>query len=155
MVVHASRENFAWTAVTFPREGYVWYSLKDPRVLQSSVFWLSNGGRHYPPWNGRHVNVMGVEDATAYFHYGLAESAKKNPATRRGYATAFTLRRTVPLTVNYIMGVAAIPRGFQKVKAIQPMKDRIVLISSEGHRVETPVDTAHLTRNASGSESAA
>jgi len=38
----------AWTAVTFPAERYVWFALKDPRVLRHTVFWLSNGGRHYP-----------------------------------------------------------------------------------------------------------
>src|SRR5690606_20883803 len=39
----------AWTAVTLPEEGYVWFTLKDPRVLRQTVLWISNGGRHYPP----------------------------------------------------------------------------------------------------------
>lgn len=139
MVVHAAREDFAWTAVAFPEEGYVWYSLKDPRVLQSTVFWLSNGGRHYPPWNGRHVNVMGLEDVTSYFHTGLAESARNNSLNRKGFQTAIILRKNKPLTVNCIMGVAAIPRRFQKVKAIRPEKNFISILSSSGQTVRTPV----------------
>lgn len=144
MVVHAAREDFAWTAVAFPEKGYVWYSLKDPRVLQSSVFWLSNGGRHYPPWNGRHVNVLGLEDVTSYFHYGLAESARKNPVNRKGFATAINLHKKASLCVNYIMGVAAIPREFQRVKTIRREKDSISLISSSGQVVRTPVDVNFL-----------
>ena len=60
MLVSDAKAPFAWTAVTFPKERYVWFALKDPRVLRETVFWLSNGGRHYPPWNGRHVNVHGA-----------------------------------------------------------------------------------------------
>ena len=65
--------------MTFPAERFVWFALKDPRILRKTVLWISNGGRHYPPWNGRHINVMGLEEVTAYFHLGLADSARKNP----------------------------------------------------------------------------
>ena len=87
MVVHEATPDFAWTAVTFPAQRYVWFALKDPRVLRSTVLWHSNGGRHYPPWNGRHVNVLGMEDVTTYFHFGLAESARPNSISRRGFPT--------------------------------------------------------------------
>lgn len=110
MITHEVSPDFAWTAVTFPSEHYVWFALKDPRVLRSTVLWISNGGRHYPPWNGRHVSVMGLEDVTSYFHLGLAESARPNPVSKRGIATYLTLKANTPLTVNYIMGVAATPR---------------------------------------------
>ena len=74
MIVSDVKEPFAWTAVTFLEEGYVWFALKDPRVLRETVFWFSNGGRHYPPWNGRHINVLGLEEVCSNFHPGLAES---------------------------------------------------------------------------------
>jgi len=61
---------FAWNAVTFPAQRYVWFSLRDPRVLRHTIFWISNGGRHYAPWNGRHTGVLGLEDITSYFHMG-------------------------------------------------------------------------------------
>jgi hypothetical protein len=133
---------FAWTAVTFPAEGYVWFALKDPRVLRQTVFWLSNGGRHYPPWNGRHVNVLGLEEVTSYFHYGLAESVKKNPLATAGHATSLTLDPNQPLTVNYIMAVAPISKGFDRVAEILPAADgqSVQLVSQSGRKVRVPID---------------
>lgn len=144
MIVHETRRNLAWTAVAFPDQGYVWFSLKDPSILRNTVFWISNGGRHYAPWNGRHVNVMGVEDVTSYFHYGLAESAKPNPISRQGMATSISLTPKTPLVVNYIMGVAAIPRDFHSVGTIRRDRDAILLTSPSGRSIRTRVDTSFL-----------
>jgi hypothetical protein len=142
MLTGDGRQPFAWTAVTFPAEGYVWFALKDPRVLRQTVFWLSNGGRHYPPWNGRHVNVLGLEEVTSYFHYGLAESVKKNPLTTVGRATSFTLNPNQPLTINYIMAVAPIPKDFDHVAEVLPAADgqAVQLVSRSGHKVRALVD---------------
>ena len=148
MFVHQERPDFAWTAVAFPDQGYVWYALKDPRVLQSTIFWISNGGRPYPPWNGRHRSVMGIEDVTSYFHYGLAESAEENVVTRAGYATSVKLDPNIPLVVNYIMGVAEIPPHFSSVASIETSDNSITLISPIGDRIETPVDISHLYKTA-------
>lgn len=144
MVVHAARGKLAWTAVTFPDEGYVWFSLKDPHVLQSMVMWISNGGRHYAPWNGRHVNVIGLEDVTSFFHYGLAESARKNSVNREGFATSLSLNPHSPLVVNYIMAVAAIPRDFEIVKTIRSDPGSIFLTSPSRRTVRVKVDTDFL-----------
>lgn len=144
MVAHWDKIDFAWTAVTFPEEGYVWFSLKDPRILQSTVFWISNGGRHYPPWNSRHVNVMGIEDVTSYFHLGLGASCRPNPWNRRGYSTALSLDSKEPLAVSYIMGVAKIPPHFLRVKKILPGENGITLISNAGQKVKTEIDLSFL-----------
>jgi hypothetical protein len=108
------------------------------------VMWISNGGRHYAPWNGRHVNVMGLEDVTSYFHLGLAESARPNPVSRRGIATHLTLKSGSPLTVNYIMGVAAIPAKWGRVKTITPDSKGVVLQSDQGRSVHAPLDLGFL-----------
>jgi len=136
------RQSLAWTAATFPEEGYVWFALKDPRVLRQTVFWLSNGGRHYAPWNGRHVNVLGLEEVTAYFHYGLAESAKRNPLSTRGFPTSHRFDRETPLVVNYLMAVAAIPKRFDRVAAMVPAADRraVRLVACSGSAVQVPLD---------------
>lgn len=144
MLVHESEPDFAWTAVTFPKEHFVWFSLKDPRVLRSTVLWISNGGRHYPPWNGRHLGVMGIEDVTSYFHHGLAKSARGNPVNRAGFPTCVKLKKTLPLTINYIMGVAAIPAGFGGVRTIHRESGGIVLSSPEGKHIKTTVNTEFL-----------
>jgi hypothetical protein len=138
---------FGWTAVTFESQRYVWFSLKDPRVLASTVLWHSNGGRHYPPWNGRHRGVLGLEDVTSYFHCGLAESASPNPVSKQGIPTCVTLSKTAPLVINLILGVAAIPSGFDIVKSIEPTKDGVRLTSRSGKSVTSRVDLGFLTND--------
>ena len=141
MVVNDPKVPFAWTAVAFPQQRYVWFALKDPRLLPETVFWLSNGGRHYPPWNGRHVNVMGLEDVCSCFHSGLAESVRPNPISAKGFPTCLTLNPRKPLAIPYIMGVAAIPRGFDRVTSIEAARNgqAIRLTSASDKRAEASV----------------
>jgi hypothetical protein len=144
MLVSDPRARLAWTAVTFPREGYAWFALRDPRVLASTVLWHSNGGRHYAPWSGRHVGVLGLEDVTACFHYGLAESAGPNPVAARGFRTCAVLRRDRPLVVPYVMAVALVPRGFDRVCAIRPAAGGVTLRADSGREVAVPLDVGFL-----------
>jgi len=137
---------FAWTAVTFPEQGHVWFALKDPRVLRQTLFWISNGGRHYAPWNGRHINAMGLEEVTSYFHPSLAESIRANPIASAGYPTSVVLNPKQPLTVNYIMTAIRIPKGFDRVAAINGYADGrgVTLVSSSGKKVRTSLDLKFL-----------
>ena len=146
MLLGDDRQSFSWTAVTFPAEGYVWFSLKDPRVLRHTLFWMSNRGRHYPPWNGRHANMMGVEEVTSYFHYGLAESAKPNHLSDKDHATSYHLSPKQSLTVNAIMAVAPIQKGFDHVAKIIPAADArsVCLIARSGDRIRASLDLAFL-----------
>ncbi len=132
---------FAWIAVTFPAEGYVWFALKDPRVLRQTLLWHSNGGRHYAPWNGRHLNVLGIEDLTSFFHYGLAQSARRNRLTGLGLQTSLNLKPKRPLAVNYVMAVAVVPHGFNDTKRIEPTRNGqgVKLISSAGKSATVPL----------------
>jgi hypothetical protein len=143
LVAHPSVK-IGWNAVAFPEEGYVWFALRDPRVLASTVLWISNGGRHYAPWNGRHVNVMGVEDVTAWFHYGLAESAEPNPISSLGYATNRVLHASEPLSVRYVMGLAPIGKRFERVADIQMGDNAVMLVGEAGESVKAPVDVKFL-----------
>ncbi|HEV7927760.1 MAG TPA: hypothetical protein VGR14_20590, partial [Verrucomicrobiae bacterium] len=101
---------------------------------------------HYPPWNGRHVSVLGLEEVTSYFHLGLAESAQPNAISAKGYPTCLHLDARKPLAVNYIMGVAKIPAGFDRVVSIQalPGNQAIALCSASGKRIETALDLTFL-----------
>jgi hypothetical protein len=157
MIVSDPDLPLAWTAVVFPKERFLWFSLKDPRVLAGTILWISNGGRHYPPWSGRHVGVLGLEEVTAYFHYGLEESARPNPFSRKGHPTSFRLNPNVPLAVRVVMGVAAIPSGFGAVSSIETFrgakshsKDRnatgtgIEIQSGNRKRVRVPLDVDFL-----------
>ena len=144
MIAHRAAPDFAWTAVAFPKQRYVWFALKDPRVLRSTVLWISNGGRHYAPWSGRHTGVMGLEDVTSLFHYGIAASAEANAFSKRGIATCVELKPFAPLVVNYIMGVAAIPAGWGPVRSISRVAGGVTLKATGGREVFAPVDVDYL-----------
>lgn len=128
----------AWTTATFAEGGYLWFSLKDPAVLNSTVFWMENHGRHAHPWNGRN-NCLGLEDVTAHFADGLAASMKDNALTKEGAATTVELSAEKPTAVNYIQGVVKIPAGFENVKSAEFAPGEVTFISTTGQRVTAPV----------------
>ncbi len=140
------RLSMAWTAVSYPEHGYVWFGLKDPKVLAATLMWMSNGGRHYSPWNGRHVNVMGLEEVTSFFHVGLKESLAKNCLSVKGVPTALPLSPQKPTTVNYIMGCVPTPKGFDRVKSIRANRagNSITITSENGKNVQTAVNIGFL-----------
>lgn len=150
MVSTRQHSRFAWTAVTFTDAGYLWFSLKNPSVLRSTVIWCSNGGRHYAPWNGRHRGIVGLEDVTAYFHLGLAASARPNPISRRGIPTWRRFTPQTPFAVNYIMGVVAVPKHFARVVKVLPRANGIVFLDQAGRSVEHPVQLDFIDRRESG-----
>jgi hypothetical protein len=137
---------FAWTALVVPEENYVWFSLKDPAVLRSTVMWMSNGGRHYPPWNGRHRRAIGLEGVTSWFHYGLAESVASNPMQDAGFPPYVQLRADNPFTINYITAVAKIPPGFDIVSKIHASDDAnsVTLTSQSGQSVTAGINLPFL-----------
>jgi len=126
--------SLAWSAVTFPESGFVWFALRNPRLLASTVIWFSNGGRHFAPWNGRHVNVLGMEDVTAFFHVGLAASCRSNQLNQSGIPTVLNPDTGGKLSIPYIQGVARIPPGFDSVVTIdqQQNSDNVVLTAESG-----------------------
>jgi len=141
MITSSPRRDFAWVAVTFPDEGYVWYALKDPSILTQTVFWLSNGGRYYAPWDGRHENVLGIAAVPSYFHYVLAESVEETPISAAGFPTFRNLRADQPLDVRYIFGVVECETGFGRVDSIETSGENDVTIRDEdGNELDTSVN---------------
>lgn len=128
----------AWTAATRTDESWLWFSLKDPAVLNSTVMWIENRGRHGVPWNGRN-NCLGLEDVTAFFADGLPASAQPNVLTKEGVATAIELRADRPTVVNYIQGVAKVPAVFDVVKTAEFKPGEVTFVSASGQRVTVPV----------------
>ncbi|MBS0263741.1 MAG: hypothetical protein JSS02_17500 [Planctomycetes bacterium] len=128
----------AWTTATNADEGYLWFSLKDPDVLQSTVFWIENHGRHANPWNGRN-NCLGLEDVTSHFADGLGASVADNVLTRAGAQTAVEIKAGSPFVVNYIQGVVKIPRDFDVVESVQFGAGEVTFVSAAGARVKAAV----------------
>ncbi|NQU43524.1 hypothetical protein HQ520_09570 [bacterium] len=134
--------DIAWSSVTFSEEGHVWFTLRNPKDFPSTLLWMSNAGRHYAPWNGRHFNIMGIEDMTGFFHFGLAASSRDNLLTRHGIPTAHRPDEG-NLSLPYIQGVALVEPGFDRVASIDVEDDdTIVLIAESGVRAKAPCRAA-------------
>ncbi len=128
----------AWVAAVVPDQRYLWFSLRDPEVLPSTVFWIENHGRHGSPWNGRN-RCLGLEDVCAYFADGLAASTRPNVLNRAGVRTAVELSGERPTAVNYIQGAARIPADFDAVSRAEFAPGSVTFISPHGARVQVPV----------------
>ena len=128
----------AWTTATFQSRGYLWFALKDAAILNSTVLWMENRGRHGAPWNGRN-NCLGIEDVTAFFADGLAASRAGNALSREGVMTTVNLPIGKPTAVNYIQGVAKIPSGFENVLTVEFEPGMVTFVSVTGQRISTPV----------------
>ena len=76
----------------------------------------------------------------------MAESVKANDLSRKGYPTQVKLSTKKPFVVNYIMGMCAIPAGFDEVKKIVPGKKpgTVELTAVSGKRAVAKVDSTFL-----------
>lgn len=128
----------AWTTATNTEQGYLWFSLKDPAVLASTVMWIENHGRYGSPWKGRN-RCLGLEDVTAFFADGLVPSVRPNLLNDAGVPTFVELSKDHPTAVNYIQGVAKIPAGFDVVQRIQFAPGKATFVSQSGKQVTVPV----------------
>ncbi|HUU58831.1 MAG TPA: hypothetical protein VMZ50_04760 [Phycisphaerae bacterium] len=133
----------AWTTATVDELGYLWFSLKDPAVLPTTILWISNRGRHMPPWNGRN-RCLGLEDVCGFFAMGLAASTRSNALSRQGVGTSVRLSPKAPAAINYIEGVVRIPRGFRKVRAASFAPGKVTFTSVTGKKVTARVNHAFL-----------
>ena len=128
----------AWVTAAIPSRGYLWFALKDPDVLNSTILWLENRGRHGRPWHGRN-QCVGIEDVTACFADGLAASLSANPLSREGVATSLPLHAGQATEIRYIQGVAAIPPDFDVVQSVEFGPGTVTFRSAAGPCVTAAV----------------
>lgn len=133
--VEAHGHALGWTAVTRPKEGDLFLSLRNPRILPMTMLWHSNGGRDYPPWSSRHFGCLGVEEGAAENMLSLSTEAD---LTGPG---ALTLGGDVE--VRHVIGAIAWPTG-EPVGSID-LDDHAVTIAGEGGAVRrVPLNVAFL-----------
>lgn len=133
----------AWTTAVYPKRGFLWFALKDPRTLPATVFWMENYGRHAAPWSGRNC-CIGLEDVCGYLAEGLVPSTKKNPASEAGFPTTVTLSPKRPHMVNYIQGVVSVPFRFDRVKRVLFTEGRVTFESESAKTAEAAVQWSFL-----------
>lgn len=138
--VVAEKGKPAWSAAVNSEEGYVWFSLRDPALLPSTILWIENAGRHRAPWNGRNSS-LGIEDVCAYFDTGSASSRKENPFSKRGIATVHAFQKNRPDTISYLQGAVRTPAGFTHVRTVRCEDGRLTLADAAGKEVSCAVRT--------------
>jgi hypothetical protein len=145
MIAHVSattEQPFAWSAAVFGN--YVWMSLKNQADFPSTILWISNGGRTAPPWKGRHLGRMGIEDVCSHFAEGVDRS-RLNLLEKQGVATTRSFRKDSTVTLRTIQAVAPVPKGFGAVLSIVPQGENAVILTDEaGTQVTAAIDWAYL-----------
>lgn len=103
--VEAPGSALGWTAVTRPKEGDLYLSLRHPRHVPMTMLWQSNGGRDYAPWSGRHTGCLGVEEGAAAHMLGVSgEAALAGPG-------ALLLDPFGSAEMRHVIGAIAWPGG--------------------------------------------
>lgn len=140
MLVEAEASKLGWSSVVRSGERDVALMLKDPAVLPMTMLWFSNGGRRYAPWNGRHRNVLGVEDACAWSVLGHRASIEPNPLNQTGIPTAIRLDPHGSVDIRHIIGAAPLPNDVDAVTAIRVEDQSLVLDTGDAHSLTLPFD---------------
>lgn len=139
LFINDPSKDFTYTAVSFPEEGYLYFQLKNPKVFSNTFFWMSNGGRHYAPWNGRVSSVIGLEEISAFFHYGIKESIDNNFLQEYGSKTFIELQKDKSYEFKIIIGLVSIDKNFIGVENIIRKNDRYISIKGKnGKTTDVP-----------------
>jgi hypothetical protein len=133
-----------WAAALRPDKRDLFLSLKNPKDYPITMMWFSNGGRDYPPWNGRHRGVLGLEEGRTYAGHGHRASIADNAWSRRGVITALTLDPNGEVEVRNVIGGAAIPTGWSKIISVVAEPSRLTIVDRDGGSLSAPFDAAFL-----------
>ena len=144
MFISDASLRFSYLTVTNPEKDYVYFQIKNPRTFQSTMLWISNGGRHMEPWNGRTFGCMGAEDMTSYFFSGSEESAKENMVNREGYKTFLEFAPDNKYSFRIITGVAKTPKGFTGVKDVTESEKGIIIEGENGEIIDVPMNLSFI-----------
>lgn len=118
--------------------GFVFFAVKDAGLLPQTSLWMSNGGRDYPPWDGRHRAVLGIEESCSLFGDGRLAAAAPNRLSAEGYRTAVPLGGEV--AVRYALGAVPLPEGWSEVAEILFAEAALTLVDVSGARLALPFD---------------
>jgi hypothetical protein len=129
-----------WTVVARRPQNDVFISLKNAAELPFTFLWVSNGGRDYRPWDGRHIGVLGVEDARAFGGYGHRASMAPNEFSDAGIPTALSLDPQGEVQIRNVIGGLPLPDGWTSVADIRTTPDTLTLVGAGGQSVSYPFD---------------
>jgi hypothetical protein len=148
MLVEAPASPLGWTTALREDQRDLLIVLKRPSLLPVTLLWFSNGGRDYAPWNGRHVGVLGIEDARTYSLYGHRASIEPNPLTEAGVPTSFALTPDGEVEIRHVIGALPAPYGWQGTRSIAASAGRLEVSSAGGDRLNLAFDDGFLAAQA-------
>lgn len=144
LVIMAERPTarLGWTAALAQQDGFLFFSIKDATVLPETLLWMSNGGRNYAPWLGRHKHVLGIEEVATSCHNNgtFASAIERSPD---GLPQGLTLSPGKVSTINYAFGAIAPPSGWTKVSDIEINAGHLVLVDVSGETRSVPFHGTH------------
>lgn len=133
----------AWAAVYYPQANFIWFALKNPEILTTTVLWMENRGRHTYPWNGR-TRCLGVEDNCVAMGDDEFNTELRSELDNGGICYEHILNREKKLSINYIQGVQKVPPEYGEVMDIVFEEGGITVISQSGMRIDITVDWKYL-----------
>ncbi|MGL5009567.1 MAG: hypothetical protein ACRC6I_06760 [Paracoccaceae bacterium] len=140
IAVEAPGHALGWTAVA-RAEGDLFLSLRRADLLPLTMFWHSNGGRHYAPWSSRHKGVLGVEEGVGLNLLGLSSSAQPDPLTAAGQPVALPLGGVVE--VRHVIGAVHWPTA-EAVSSIAIADGMVTITGVAGGSRKVPFDADFL-----------
>ena len=137
MFISDQKKDYCFSSVSVPEKGYCYFQLKDPKILTSTMFWISNGGQINFPTEEKIDSVLAIEEMTGYFHYGRKKSVEKNSLNERGFSTYLEIKNC--MEVNLINGIIPIDKDFTGVKDIVKKNSScITIIGKGGEHIDVP-----------------
>jgi hypothetical protein len=147
-LVEADGQALGWSAVLREEEDDIVFFLKDASVLPVTMLWHSNGGRDYPPWNGTHRGVLGIEDGCAAGADGHRAALARNPVSALGVRTSLPLGAGVSHRIAHVTGAIARPAGWSRVTDIRLSGDHLILDGDRGEARSLPFPSGFFAKEA-------
>lgn len=131
-----------WSAALAKADGFLFFAVKDAKRLPETMLWMSNGGRSYSPWLGRHTGVLGIEEiATSCHQNGRFESTGE--LSPHGVATGLVLGKLDGVDIRYGFGAIQAPSHWGEVVDIRVTETTVTLVDRGGDEICLPFLGSH------------